>query len=91
MRVERNRASGHDACGNVQSSVVAPKIDALRQAWLDAPDMETERRVVHDLQMQFWQDVPDIPMGEWTQYTCYSRSIVDVPMGFPLFYGVRPA
>jgi peptide/nickel transport system substrate-binding protein len=71
--------------------VTAPKIDALRQAWLDAPDMETERRVVRDLQMQFWQDVPNIPMGEWTQYTCYSRSITDVPMGFPLFYGVRPA
>ena len=67
----------------------APKIDASRQAWLDAPDLEAERRIVRDMQMQFWQDVPNIPMGEWTQYTCYSRSLVDVPMGFALFYGVR--
>ena len=67
-----------------------PKIDVLRQAWLDAPNLETERLVVRDMQTQFWQDVPYIPMGEWTQYTCYSRSITDMPMGFPLFWGVRP-
>jgi peptide/nickel transport system substrate-binding protein len=71
--------------------MTAPRIDELRQAWLDAPDLESERRVCRELQMQFWRDVPYIPMGEWIQHTCYSRAITDVPMGFPLFYGVRPA
>jgi hypothetical protein len=33
--------------------------------------------------MQFWQDVPYIPIGEWTQHTC-CLSITDVPVGFPL-------
>ena len=68
-----------------------PRMGELRQAWLDASDLESERRVSRDLQMQFWRDVPYIPMGEYTQHTCYSRSITDMPMGFPLFYGVRPA
>jgi peptide/nickel transport system substrate-binding protein len=69
----------------------APKIDELNQAWLDAPDMETERRVCRELQAQFWRDVPYIPMGEYTQYDCHTRVITDLPKGFPLFYGVRPA
>jgi len=71
--------------------MTAPRIDELRQAWLDSPDLESERRVCRELQTQFWRDVPYLPMGEYTQYTCCSRAITDVPMGFPLFYGVRPA
>jgi len=30
-------------------------------------------------------------MGEYTQYDCHTRAITDLPKGFPLFYGVRPA
>jgi peptide/nickel transport system substrate-binding protein len=71
--------------------MTAPKIDELNQAWLDAPDLEAERRVCRELQAQFWRDVPYIPMGEYTQYDCHSRAITDLPKGFPLFYGVRPA
>jgi peptide/nickel transport system substrate-binding protein len=69
----------------------APRIDELNQAWLDASDLEAERRVCRELQAQLWQDVPYIPMGEYTQHTCHSRTITDLPKGFPLFYGVRPA
>jgi peptide/nickel transport system substrate-binding protein len=71
--------------------MTAPRIDALTQAWLDAPDLDAERGVCRELQAQFWRDVPYVPMGEYTQHTCHSRAITDMPMGFPLFYGVRPA
>ena len=71
--------------------MTSPKIEELRQAWLDAPDLEVERRICRDLQAQFWRDVPYVPMGEYTQHTCHSRGITDMPNGFPLFYGVRPA
>lgn len=70
--------------------MTAPRIEALRQAWLDAPDLEAERRICRELQTQFWQDVPYVPMGEYIQQTCHSRGITDIPKGFPLFYGVRP-
>ena len=36
-------------------------------------------------------DVPYIPMGQYSQKTAYRRTITDMPIGFPLFYGVRPA
>jgi peptide/nickel transport system substrate-binding protein len=71
--------------------MTSPKTEELRQAWLDAPDLDVERRVCRELQAQFWRDVPYVPMGEYTQHTCHSRAITDMPKGFPLFYGVKPA
>jgi peptide/nickel transport system substrate-binding protein len=71
--------------------MTSPGIDRLNQEWLDAPDLDAERRVCRELQAQFWRDVPYVPMGEYTQHTCYSRRLTDVPKGFPLFYGIQPA
>jgi peptide/nickel transport system substrate-binding protein len=69
----------------------SPRIEELRQAWLDAADLDTERRICREMQTQFWRDVPYIPMGEYTQWTCYRATLTGVPKGFALFYGVRPA
>jgi peptide/nickel transport system substrate-binding protein len=63
----------------------------LRQVWLDASDLEAEKRTCRELQLQLWQDVPYIPMGQCVQQTCYRRTLADVPKGPPLFFGVRPA
>jgi hypothetical protein len=41
--------------------------------------------------LQLWRDVPYIPMGQYSQQTCYRRTSTDVPKGPPLFFGVRPA
>jgi peptide/nickel transport system substrate-binding protein len=67
------------------------RIQELRQAWLDAADLGAERRICGAMQMQFWQDVPYIPLGEYMQWTCFRSTLAGVPKGFPLFYGVRPA
>jgi peptide/nickel transport system substrate-binding protein len=67
------------------------RLEDLYQAWLDAPDLAAERKVCQALQQRFWQDVPYIPLGEYASSTCYNRRLADVPNGFPLFYGVRPA
>ena len=67
------------------------RLEELCQAWLDAPDLAAERKVCHALQLQFWQDVPYIPMGQYSESACYNRRLTDIPKGFPLFYGVRPA
>jgi peptide/nickel transport system substrate-binding protein len=41
------------------------------------------------MQQQFWRDVPYIPLGHWATLTAHRRDIVDLPWGFPAFYGVR--
>jgi peptide/nickel transport system substrate-binding protein len=68
-----------------------PRLEELRQAWLDASDLDAEKRICRELQLQLWRDVPYIPMGQYTQQTCYRRTLTDVPKGSPLFFGVRPA
>jgi peptide/nickel transport system substrate-binding protein len=64
----------------------------LRQAWLDARDLAEQRRLAAELQMQVWQDVPFIPMGEYWQTTAYRKDIAGaIPGCFTVFYGVKRA
>jgi peptide/nickel transport system substrate-binding protein len=70
----------------------SPRIEALRAAWLDAGDLEEQRRICAELQMQLWEDVPYIPLGEYWQSTAYRKDLLDVMPGcFAVFYGVRRA
>jgi peptide/nickel transport system substrate-binding protein len=70
----------------------SPRIEALRAAWLDAGNIDEQRRICAQLQMQLWQDVPYIPMGEYWQATAYRKDLLDVVPGcFATFYGVRRA
>jgi peptide/nickel transport system substrate-binding protein len=68
----------------------SPRIEALRAAWLDAGNIDDQHRICTELQMQLWQDVPYIPMGEYWQSTAYRKDLLDVIPGcFATFYGVR--
>jgi peptide/nickel transport system substrate-binding protein len=68
------------------------RIEALRAAWLDAGNIDEQRRICTELQLQLWQDVPYIPMGEYWQSTAYRKNLIDVLPGcFATFYGVRRA
>jgi peptide/nickel transport system substrate-binding protein len=68
----------------------SPHIEDLRAAWLDAASIDEQRRICTELQMQLWQDVPYIPMGEYWQSTAYRKDLIDVLPGcFAVFYGVR--
>lgn len=68
------------------------RIEALRAAWLDAAMLEEQKRICSELQMQLWQDVPYIPMGEYWQATAYRKDLKDLMSGcFATFYGVRRA
>jgi len=70
----------------------SPAIEALRAAWLDAGNIDEQRRICAELQLQLWQDVPYIPMGEYWQATAYRKDLLDVQPGcFKVFYGVRRA
>ena len=50
-----------------------------------------ERRCAGSCRWHSGNDVPYIPMGQYSQKTAWRRTIADMPFGFPLFYGVRPA
>ena len=67
----------------------APKLEELRNAWLDAPDLITQQKIARTLQSQAFQDVPYWPTGLFFQATAFRRNITGVLKGFALFYNVR--
>jgi peptide/nickel transport system substrate-binding protein len=68
----------------------SPRIEALRAEWLNAGNIDEQRRLCTEIQMQLWQDVPYIPMGKYWQSTAYRKDLLDVMPGcFAVFYGVR--
>ena len=81
-----------DGLAAVNGWPTSPRIEALRAAWLDAGDLDEQRRICAELQLQLWQDVPYIPMGEYWQSTAYRRDLLDVLPGcFAVFWGIRRA
>ena len=65
------------------------RIEELRAAWVDAPDLAAQKAIAADIQRQCWIDVPHLPVGIWYQPMAWQKTIDGVPDGFPLFWGVR--
>jgi peptide/nickel transport system substrate-binding protein len=69
----------------------APKIEALRQQWIDAPDLAAQKKLAVEIQKQAFEDLPYIPLGQYFAPVAYRKGIVDMPDGFVIFWGVRKA
>jgi peptide/nickel transport system substrate-binding protein len=78
-----------DGKSGLEGWPVSPKLEALRSAWLETADVDAQKRIAEQMQLQLWQDVPYIPMGFWVRSTAHRRDVVDLPWGFAAFYGVR--
>ena len=68
----------------------SPKIEELRQAWVEEEDLAKQKQIAQDIQRQWWIDVPHIPIGQWFQPTAWRDSIEGIRTGFPVFWGVKP-
>lgn len=66
-----------------------PKMEALRDAWFEAPDLAAQQKICRDMQVLFWQDPPYVPLGMYDQPTGFHSYLQDVRDGWPQFYGVR--
>jgi peptide/nickel transport system substrate-binding protein len=64
----------------------APKLEALR-----APDMDAQKALARDIQLQAFEDVPCMPVGLYYQPVAYRKDLVDMMKGLILFTGVRRA
>src|SRR5580700_11777397 len=69
----------------------APKLEALREQWLRAPDMAAQKVLARDIQLQAFEDVPSMPLGLYYQPAAYRSDLVDMMKGLILFTGVRRA
>jgi peptide/nickel transport system substrate-binding protein len=66
-----------------------PKMEELRKAWFDAPDVAAQKAIVDQMQTEFWQNPPDVPLGMYDQPTAFKNYLTDVRDGWPQFYGVK--
>ena len=70
----------------------SPRIEALRDAWFDAPDLAAQQKICGQIQMLVWEEVPYIPVGQWFIPTAMRTNLVDVVKApFPIFWGARKA
>jgi peptide/nickel transport system substrate-binding protein len=66
-----------------------PRIEELREAWFNAPDLAAQKKIGADIQLQAFQNVPYWPLGLAEIPTAFRHDITGVPEGFPKFWNVR--
>ena len=68
-----------------------PKLEALRQSWFDAPDLEAQKRIAAEIQREALESAPYLPTGQYFSNTAYRRTITEPVSEVYAFWGVRPA
>jgi peptide/nickel transport system substrate-binding protein len=80
------RGNGPDAWFGWPSS---PRLEALRDEWLEAPDAEAQKRVGREVQAQFFRDVPFYPLGQYFLDSAYRRGLTVGRRGMTLPLNVK--
>jgi peptide/nickel transport system substrate-binding protein len=65
------------------------KIEAMRYAWIDAPDLAAQKKIADEMQRQWFVEVPMLQSGQWMQPTAHRADITNLLPGFALFWNVR--
>jgi len=63
--------------------------EQLRAEWLDAPDLAARREIARRLQLQAFQDVPYMPLGQVLQPGAFRSDLTGHQRGAPVFWSVR--
>ena len=70
---------------------VSLRLEELRNAWFEAPDIAAQQRICRDMQAQCMVGVPSIPLGQFIQPTTYRTNLTGVSKGFPTFWNLQRA
>ena len=66
-----------------------PKMQELREAWFNAPDLTIRMKIGEQMQLQAFENVPYWPLGLAQIPAACRPDITGIPDGFPLFWNVR--
>jgi peptide/nickel transport system substrate-binding protein len=66
-----------------------PKVEALRDDWMNAPTMEEQKRLAAELQTQVFRDVTHVPLGQFFQPAAFHKSLTGIQPGWPVQHSVR--
>jgi peptide/nickel transport system substrate-binding protein len=67
----------------------SPRIEELRDAWFKATSLDEQKKIAVQMQLQAFEDVPYIPLGQSLPATGYRRHLTGVLNGQPVFWNVR--
>jgi peptide/nickel transport system substrate-binding protein len=65
------------------------KLEEYREEWFNAKDFDAQKAAARKLQLQAFEDVPYIPLGQSIAPTAYRSDIKGVLNGQPTFWNVR--
>jgi len=82
------RGNGQDATVGWPTS---PKLEELRTQWLQAPDLAAQKKIAQEMQLQAFQDVPYIPLGQYFVLTAYQSNLSGILTGNPVFWNIKRA
>jgi peptide/nickel transport system substrate-binding protein len=82
------RANGEKAWFGWPTSAT---LEAMRNAWIDAPDFATQKRIADAMQRQWFIEVPMLQAGQWMQPTAHRADVTDLLTGPAVFWNVRRA
>jgi peptide/nickel transport system substrate-binding protein len=80
------RANGKNAGPGWPSS---PALEDLRAQWFAAPDLAAQKSVAAKMQLQAFQDVPYVPLGQELVHTAFRKQVSGVLKGIPVFWNVQ--
>lgn len=69
-----------------------PKLEELRAAWIDAPTAEDQRRLIDEIQKQYYTSIPQVYTGQFFMDSVWSKDVTGIlPSEFPIFWNVKKA
>jgi peptide/nickel transport system substrate-binding protein len=83
------RANGKDAWIGWPDN---PRIEALREAWIDSTDKAEQKRLSEDIQRECFAYVPYIPFGQYIPASAWRANVSGQLRGpAPVFWNVEKA
>jgi peptide/nickel transport system substrate-binding protein len=79
------RGNGRDG---IMGWPTSTRIEDLRNEWFAAGDLTAQKRSAGQLQLQAFQDVPNVPLGQWRLPTAHRTDLRGVLTGLPLFWNI---
>ena len=68
-----------------------PRLEELRGQWFDAPDLDAQKKLAREIQVEALREAPYLPLGQYFQATAYRRGISGMLRGLPLFWNIHKA
>ena len=66
----------------------APKLEALRDDWLLADGVPAQKRIAERMQLQAFEDVPYVPLGQEFRQTAFRSDLHGILPGLPVFWNI---